>query len=702
MSDFKFEAWPTEHRKITQYFGVNPGTYAQFDLPGHDGIDIKAPKGSKIFAVAPGRVHRVQPVPDGKGYGIHVRINHIDGYETIYAHLEKTLVRVGNRVEAGTVIGLADSTGFSTGSHLHLVLKRQGETYQGWPYNITDPTPFLLPLLTWQKPEGPYTDGWVYEAVVTVIDDLAQVNTGDAHLREGAGLEAEIIDLIPAGTILIVNGEAKDGSLPVRVPSSALESSSVDFAPPEPTPDKPTPPHDVMLAWVWEEYLEITGKYAKVGRHGVNLRSLPNRDGTLIGKVQWGYMSTIVGPSINGYAPVFFYIHEVIDPRPDVYVQKPAQWPDNGQDAEDDSKTVRGWVLSSRITIDYLSAVVGRMPATVRERPRRNANILGFVAQGTKMRILGPPNGEYTPVRVTKSELQLPKEPSTEDVPRPEKEDPPEEIDPRPLGQALIGLHASADPAISESEISEFTLFRPGMIKILTSNDPVGVRRLAANHPQAKFIVRAFLDFGNRSLNPQRFFDDTISDMQRALNILRGRSVVIELHNEPNIYAEGLGSSWANGAEFATWWQRLLRLYRYVFPGYRFIFPGLSPGTDVPGVRQGHRRFLDACLPAVEAADGLGVHLYWSANSPMSLALDVLDNLVERFPDKPIYVTEASNNGHSTSPQNKAVEYLTFWNELQKRPTVEGVTYFIASSINPDFQHEVFLGKGMSRIIGAR
>ncbi|VAW40473.1 hypothetical protein MNBD_CHLOROFLEXI01-4425, partial [hydrothermal vent metagenome] len=43
MSDFKFEVWPTEFRQINQYFGQNPQNYAQFNLPGHDGLDIMAP-----------------------------------------------------------------------------------------------------------------------------------------------------------------------------------------------------------------------------------------------------------------------------------------------------------------------------------------------------------------------------------------------------------------------------------------------------------------------------------------------------------------------------------------------------------------------------------------------------------------------------------------------------------------------------------
>ncbi|MFN2136673.1 MAG: peptidoglycan DD-metalloendopeptidase family protein [Candidatus Promineifilaceae bacterium] len=692
MADFKFEAWPTDHRKITQYFGVNPDIYAQFGLPGHDGIDIRAPEGSNIYAVAPGRVERVQPVPDGKGYGIHVRVAHADGYLTIYAHLQKALVREGNRVQAGTLLGLADSTGFSSGSHLHLGLRRDGETYKGWPYNIVDPTPFLLPLLSWQEPSGPFTDGWVYEATVTVMDGLAQVNAGDAHLREGPDLDAEIIDLIPEGTMLIVTGEVDGESLPVRVSTAALDSSEVSAAPPDPAPESPLPPESVLLAWAWQDYLEFTGHYAKVGRHGVNLRSAPTRDSRLIGQVQWGKVATLVGYSINGYAPLFFNLEDVLNSVPDATVQEPQRFPGSGGQASAD--LVDGWVMQHQVTLEGETAVAGRVGATVRSVPRRNGRILGIVAVGVKMSLGGAPTGEYVPVKVKKGDLRK--------IETAEKEEPQPDPDPQPLGQAAIGLHASADPHISDEEIVEFGLFRPSMIKVLSFHNPDALRKLAANHPNASWVVRAFLDFGGRSINPQRFFNDTISDMQRTLTILDGRNVVIELHNEPNIYAEGLGTAWGSGAEFAAWWTRLLRLYRHVFPNHRFVYPGLSPGPTTDGVREDHVRFLEASRKAIEEADGLGVHIYWSTNFSMTRALAVLDDAVNRFNDKPIWVTEASNNQNGTSPSRKAYEYLAFWKELQRRPTVEGVTYFVASAINPDFQHEVFLGKGMSRIIGAR
>lgn len=147
-------AWPTEHAVITQAFGVNASYYKQFGFPGgHEGVDFKAPMGSKIFACAPGVVTKilneldpVRPHP----YGKHVRILHVSGYETVYAHLKEIVVFKGQQVARGQVIGLANNTGNSRGSHLHLTLVKKGATAEGilskgikWPRDVVDPTPFL-------------------------------------------------------------------------------------------------------------------------------------------------------------------------------------------------------------------------------------------------------------------------------------------------------------------------------------------------------------------------------------------------------------------------------------------------------------------------------------------------------------------------------------------------------------------------------
>ena len=91
MADFAFEAWPTEHRVVTQMFGRNPSAYAAYGLPGHEGIDLRAPAGSAIYAVADGTVRAVH-ANLAHPYGLHVRIDHADGYQTIYAHLTRSMV----------------------------------------------------------------------------------------------------------------------------------------------------------------------------------------------------------------------------------------------------------------------------------------------------------------------------------------------------------------------------------------------------------------------------------------------------------------------------------------------------------------------------------------------------------------------------------------------------------------------------------
>jgi len=775
MGDFRFEVWPTEYPVIIQHFGVNPRNYAQFGLPGHDGIDIQAPTGSKIFCVAPGEVFRIHEKPTGHNYGIHVRVAHQDGYQTVYAHLQKIFVRLGQIVEAGTILGLANETGNSFGPHLHLSLKKKGARVDNWPYEIIDPTPYLLPLLGWKKPAGPYVEGWLLTESIFIQDELAQVNEGGATLYVNPSKSK----LVPSGTIIIVVSQKKPFTR-VRIPLAAIGVddksapkpaaepppivSTVDgwgwkrfltlagkqaivgphgvnlrtrpdqtatnigmvkanstvsligmpkdlYVPirvrrndfqepvdlPEPPPDPGTiPPRDGYMGWVLTQFLStISKRRALTSRLGVNLRSKPDRSGQNIGLVKAFATVSLAGPPRGEYTPILIRKQDVLNavvPMPDV--DKPDPWPDGTPPdpaPKPDHDTTPGWSFTNGLYITGNQAKVARFGSNLREAPRRDADKVGFIPAGTTIIVTGPAQGEYTPVRVRDDLLQPPKD--DDSVPDP---------DTQTMGRARLGLHASADPEINEAEQKEFIDLRPGMIKVLSFHGSEDVQLLATTHPEAHFVVRAFLSFGGRNISPGKFLEDTLTDVRRTLEQLRGRQVVVELHNEPNVVEEGLGSSWSDGATFSLWWRELLKRYRQALPGVRFIFPGLSMGTTVTGVKLDHIQFLEANRAAVEAADGIAVHVYWSDVVTMEQALDQIDDYISRFRSRSIWITEASRKGRGLPPQRLAQEYLRFWRELQTRPVVQGVTYFVASASNPDFANEVWVGKGIGRLLGKR
>lgn len=106
--------WPTSNHKINQYFR---GRY-------HTGVDIEGTYSSPIYAAAAGRV--VYAAFDRSGYGLHIVINHGNGYETLYAHASKIFVSVGDQVKQGQTIAMVGSTGRSTGTHLHYEIRTGG------------------------------------------------------------------------------------------------------------------------------------------------------------------------------------------------------------------------------------------------------------------------------------------------------------------------------------------------------------------------------------------------------------------------------------------------------------------------------------------------------------------------------------------------------------------------------------------------
>lgn len=82
----------------------------------HTGIDFRGKKGDPIYATADGVVKKA--FRNG-GYGNYVLIDHGNGYTTSFSHMKKYMVKKGDRVERGQLIGLVGNSGRSTGPHLH-------------------------------------------------------------------------------------------------------------------------------------------------------------------------------------------------------------------------------------------------------------------------------------------------------------------------------------------------------------------------------------------------------------------------------------------------------------------------------------------------------------------------------------------------------------------------------------------------------
>ncbi len=123
--------WPVKGW-VTSGFGprVSPFT----EKPAwHDGLDIGAAANAPVQAPAQGRVTTVGFDPK---LGNVVKLDHGYGVETLYGHLAKALVKEGQRVKRGDVVGLVGSTGLATGPHLHYMVKVNGQAL--------DPSKYIL------------------------------------------------------------------------------------------------------------------------------------------------------------------------------------------------------------------------------------------------------------------------------------------------------------------------------------------------------------------------------------------------------------------------------------------------------------------------------------------------------------------------------------------------------------------------------
>ncbi len=112
--------WPSYTHTLTSKFGPRYLSLYGYTR-NHNGVDVGASYGTKIWAAAGGTVIRAKNA--GDGYGNCVMINHGNGYTTLYGHMSRIAVSYGQTVSQGQVIGYVGSTGNSTGPHLHFEIR---------------------------------------------------------------------------------------------------------------------------------------------------------------------------------------------------------------------------------------------------------------------------------------------------------------------------------------------------------------------------------------------------------------------------------------------------------------------------------------------------------------------------------------------------------------------------------------------------
>jgi len=182
----------------------------------HTGIDIDAPLGTPVLAVAPGKVTWAgygfsQGIEDlGDPYGQAVAIKHDFGYKgrqltTVYGHMDRVDVIAGQRVEAGDIIGAVGNTGHSTGPHLHLEVRvedtkryfatRNPELWLappvGWGVLVgrvfkNDGNPIIGQVVTARNMEtGKRYAARTYAGSVVISDDYYKENFAIADLPAG-------------------------------------------------------------------------------------------------------------------------------------------------------------------------------------------------------------------------------------------------------------------------------------------------------------------------------------------------------------------------------------------------------------------------------------------------------------------------------------------------------------------------------------
>ena len=266
---------------------------------------------------------------------------------------------------------------------------------------------------------------------------------------------------------------------------------------------------------------------------------------------------------------------------------------------------------------------------------------------------------------------------------------------PEPAGKVWRGLQLNNGDKNTTADWECITVGKLNAIKLTTDTRIEDLDFAATLVPADHILLRLYADLSDRIVAPHEFASWYTHYLARFVQI-GGRYV--EVHNEPNLTAEGLGAFWFEGAGFSHWLIAVLAELREKQPALKYGFPGLSPGGYIQNVRMDEAKFYAAARPATMQCDWIGVHCYWLDDAGMLADADGGHYRAYRDEGRPLIITEFSNPG----PQPKTMKGQQYRRYYASLPNyIIGAYSFISSADNPAFASETWAGSEIPAIVGA-
>jgi murein DD-endopeptidase MepM/ murein hydrolase activator NlpD len=204
---------------------------------------------------------------------------------------------------------------------------------------------------------------------------------------------------------------------------------------------------------------------------------------------------------------------------------------------------------------------------------------------------------------------------------------------------------------------------------------------------------------------PEAFVDEMAP---RVEAFLKKGVIRFEVHGEPNLPRRGYGVSWAEPAAFSDWFLQVADRLRTTFgPPLEVGFPGLAwseprPPGDPPAVSDD--LFLETCGLALEGADFVCCHVYWTSQEEMRDyhgALRFLRTYLERT-DRPVVISAFANVDPAQSPAEKGDQYAEFYFFCSQYDRLEEVYAYLLRSSDPTFAGMAWVGTEIPARVGSR